>query len=134
MSKHNYSQYSNNKKNNNKKSQAAANLEKSYEPTAEVIEETPVTVVEEPAVVEVKMVEETVETVAVPEQTTGVIINCSRLNIREIPKPDAKIICMLDVGTELKINLAKSTREWFHICTAAGIEGFCMSKFVKAKL
>lgn len=131
MSKHNYSQYSNNKKN---KPQVAADLAKSCEPKAEVIEETPVVVVEEPTVVEVKMVEETVDTIAMPKRVVGVVANCAKLNVREKAVINADIVCILDVGTEVEINPARSSGDWLNVYTAAGVEGFCMRKFVNAKL
>lgn len=130
MAKHNYSQYSNYKK---------------YNDTTE--ETTPVTS-------EVKMEVETVETsaattsvaVETPETATvttpvltqetvvGTVVDCAKLNVRVEPSVDGGVLCVLPVKTEITINVAKSTDEWFNICTANGVEGYCMKKFVDARL
>ena len=121
MSKHNYSQYS---KNNN--FNAEEEVAEVVSTVAEVVEETPVTAV----------VEETVEVVAQPEPkiVTGVVVNCTKLNVRVNPSTTADIVCVLDANSEVKINVAKSNDEWFGVCTATGVEGYCMRKFVKASL
>lgn len=125
MSKHNYTQYSN-KKNEN-------TIEPEIDVVIEPVESVEVAdhVIETP---EITMVEETVETVTLPETVTGVITGCSKLNVRVAPVAGAEVVCVLDVNTEIKINVANSTDEWFSICTAAGIDGYCMRKFVDASL
>lgn len=125
MSKHNYTQYSN-KKNEN-------TIEPEIDVVIEPVESVEVAepVIETP---EIAMVEETVETVTLPETVTGVITGCSKLNVRVAPVAGAEVVCVLDVNTEIKINVANSTDEWFSICTAAGIDGYCMRKFVDASL
>lgn len=126
MSNHNYSQYSNKK--NNK-----PNVENPFVEAVKVTE-VPEAVIPEKAPVEVKMVEETVETVVLPKTVTGVVANCVRLNVREKAISNADIICVLDAGTEVKIDTNSDTAEWLRVCTATGIEGFCMRKFVDVKL
>ena len=128
MSKHNYTQYSNKK---NDESKTAVKQEEfiiidDLVGTAEVVEaiDTP----------EIKMVVETVETVTFPKTVSGFVSNCTKLNVRVEPAIDADVVCVLNSGTEIEINVNKSTDEWFSICTAAGIEGYCMRKFVNAKL
>ena len=87
-----------------------------------------------PQTPEVKLVEETVDTVSLPETVAGIVANCAKLNVREEPDLDAKIVCVLDVMSEIEIDVAKSTDEWFKVCTAIGVEGYCMRKFVDAYL
>ena len=125
MSKHNYTQYSN-KKNEN-------TIEPEIDVVIEPVESVEVAdhVIETP---EITMVDETVETVTLPETVTGVITGCSKLNVRVAPVAGAEVVCVLDVNTEIEINVANSTDEWFSICTAAGIDGYCMRKFVDASL
>ena len=126
MSKHNYSQYS------NKKNENVAPVAVEDEVTApEVDVETVVDTVVAP---EVKMVEETVETAAVPETVKGIVANCAKLNVRVAPNASATITCVLNAKSEIEIDMAKSTDEWFCVCTAAGTEGYCMRKFVNAYL
>lgn len=129
MSKHNYTQYSN-KKNHNDEGKTTVKQEEFL--IIDDLVETPVAeAIETP---EVKMVVETVETVTLPKTVSGFVSNCAKLNVRVQPAADADVVCVLDNGTEIEINVNNSTDEWFSICTAAGIEGYCMRKFVNAKL
>lgn len=118
MSKHNYSQYS--------KKKHADNTE-SFGISAISTDNNPI-------IPEIKMVVETVDTVVLPETVTGFVSNCSKLNVRANPDITSEVVCTLDNTTEVMIDLNKSTDEWFSICTAADVEGFCMRKFINAKL
>lgn len=126
MSKHNYSQYSNNKKKN---------------PVTTVAEDAVVTPVEH--VDEVKMevndiivtpVEETVNTVKLPKTVTGTVANCSKLNVRAEGCANGEVVCVLNVGTEVKVDVNKSNAEWLYVSTPGGVKGYCMRKFVNARL
>lgn len=116
---HNYQNYS----------AAATSVEAPVE--NEVIEE----VVEETVETEVEVetaIEETVEPV-VEEPVTkilGTVSDCSRLRVRKAANPSAPVICELDVDTKVMIDKAGSTNDFYKICTEAGIEGFCMRKFI----
>lgn len=112
MSKHNYSQYSNKKRDNS--------------PAEVKMETAPVT---KPVIMS-----EAVDTVALPKTVEGVVVNCAKLNVREEPNTEAEIVCVLDVTSEIEIDVEKSTTAWFKICTATGVEGYCMRKFVDARL
>lgn len=122
MSKHNYSQYSNKK------------------PVEHMVESVPgvakAEIVDNPIVEPATpvVVEETVETVTLPKTVHGVVANCSKLNVRENATMSSNIVCVLDAATEIEVNVARSTGDWLYICTAAGIEGYCMRKFVNANL
>ena len=111
---HNYSQYSNkNHKHNNNQNK----------PKTPVIEPAqPVTV------------KETVETAPIPETVEGVVVGCAKLNVRAEANLFSDVVCVLDASSEMTIDVNKSNREWFYICTAAGIEGYCMRKYVEAHL
>ena len=61
----------------------------------------------------------------------GIVIDCVKLNIRRYPKKESYVLCEVPVLTELRIDSDRSTDEWLSVCTAAGIEGFCMTKYVK---
>lgn len=117
MSKHNYSQYSN-KKNRDYDAKAVSPKVK--------MESSP----------EVKpvLVTETVSTVALPKTVEGVVVNCAKLNVREEPNTEAEVVCVLDVTSEIEIDINASTNSWFKICTATGVEGYCMRKYVDAHL
>lgn len=111
MSNHNYSQYSNNKKYDNFAEEVDTQIE------TETVE-----------VPEVEPVVETVETV------TGIVEGCARLNVRLAPYPTANAICTIASGAEVTINVSESTDEWFSICTASGVEGYCMKRYINASL
>lgn len=117
---HNYSQYSN-------KPKPAAPAA----PTVKM-ESAPAVVPQEP--VRPIPVQETVETVTLPKTVTGTIAGCAKLNVRSDASLFADVVCTLDVMSEIMIDVDKSTKDWLYICTATGIEGYCMRKFVDAHL
>ena len=100
-------------------------------PIEEVIEE----VIENPTEETVSALEEVIEETT--EETVieqfGFVSGCSKLNIRKAPNVNADIECVVNEGSELKIDKSKSIEGWFNICTANGAEGYCMSKFVEIK-
>ena len=61
----------------------------------------------------------------------GFVTNCKKLNVRKEPKTDSDIVCEIDYQTELMIDENESTEEFYKVFTAAGIEGFCMKKFIE---
>lgn len=124
MSRRNYSKYS--EKNNNV-------IEEVVE-TEETIEATIDEAVIENESPEIVLVEETVETVTVPEIVVGTVVGCTKLNVRENPNTAAAVLCVLDAAAEIKIDVAKSNNEWVNVLTAAGIDGYCMRKFVNVNL
>lgn len=91
----------------------------------EVVEETKEDISE--SAVEEEVVEE-----PVVETLYGIIKGCSKLNIRKKPNTSADVVCIVNEGTEVKIN-TDGVNGWYGVCTANGIEGYCMSKFVELK-
>lgn len=81
----------------------------------------------EDAYVEMPVVEEKVEE---SKPIIGVVANCSKLNVRENPYPTADVLGVINADTELIISEAESNKEFYKICTASGLEGYCMKKFV----
>ena len=124
MSKHNYSQYSNAKKYDNKPNDEAMVEHDNPIKHADFVEEVDA----------VKMVEETVKTVPIPKTINGVVANCTKLNIRKDPSVHAEILGVVNVDSEMKIDMDKSNDKWFYVSTAVGIDGYCMRDFVNAKL
>lgn len=143
MSKHNYSQYSN-KKHDGKPGVVANvmidknNAEKPVIKEKPIIEkpeaDTPVTLVEPEVKPEINLVTETVETITLPKTVEGMVVGCTKLNVRAEPSTNAEVVCVLDAMSEIEIDVNKSSNEWFKVCTATGIEGYCMRKFVDARL
>lgn len=139
MAKHNYSQYSNYKKRNDEVTEETTPVASEVKMEVETFETSAATtsVVETPetvTVTEPALVQETVETVQLPETVTGTVVDCAKLNVRVEPSIDGGVLCVLPVKADVQINVAKSTTEWFNICTANGVEGYCMKKFVDARL
>ena len=139
LSKHNYSQYSNKK---NVEGGVSAKVAKTPLVPADLVS-TPVDdeVIHVIATPEIKMevtnvepVIETVDTATLPKTVKGIVTNCARLNVRAYPSIDADVVCVLDVMSELEINTEKSTYDWLCVCTATGVDGYCMKKFVDADL
>jgi len=60
----------------------------------------------------------------------GLVSNCKKLNVREKPTVEAPVVCKIVCQTELMIDEKESTEEFYKVCTAVGIEGFCMKKFI----
>ena len=62
----------------------------------------------------------------------GIVVDCSKLNIRKEPKKDAHIVLIVDAGAELKvIDSDKHKGDWYKVITANKVHGFCMKKYVK---
>lgn len=106
----------------------------------------------ETAPVEVEAVEEAnedinVESTPVVEETKqehntspvikpviGVVSGCVKLNVREEPKIDAKVLGTINEGTEVEIDKIKpTTNNFYAVYTSTGLEGFCMKDFITVK-
>lgn len=94
----------------------AKNKEKKtvIEPETEVVIDTPV--VEEKATVYI-----------------GKIRDCDKLNVREEPTVDSKVVCKLDKFSEVQIDKSNSTRDFYKIITSTGVNGYCMKKYMSIK-
>ena len=69
----------------------------------------------------------------VREPRNGIAVDCVKLNVRKSPAEDATILAEIPVGTKVQIIDKESTKDFYHVCTATGIDGFCMKKFIKVK-
>ena len=67
----------------------------------------------------------------VREPRNGVVVDCVKLNVRKSPAADATILAEIPVGTKVQIIDKESTKDFYHVWTATGIDGFCMKKFIK---
>lgn len=61
---------------------------------------------------------------------TGVVTDCLKLNLREEADPDANVVTVIPALAEVVIDMEASTDSFYKVCTAAGIEGFCMRKYI----
>ena len=78
------------------------------------------------------------EIIAEPEPTIepeirkiGKVNGCKKLNVRNLPNQDAKILTELVEGSEVMIDEAGSTATYYKVCTEYGIDGYCVKKFIK---
>lgn len=69
----------------------------------------------------------------VAETISGVVSGCEKLNMREDSNKESKIITVLTKDAEVKVNLTESTEDFYKVCTASGLEGYCMKKFIVVK-
>ena len=65
-----------------------------------------------------------------PKPLTGKVTGCAKLNVRESANAKANVLAVINEGSEVVINRIKSTVDFYAVCTAAGIEGYCMKKFI----
>ena len=82
---------------------------------------------------EVEEVEETEEIDEVEEEDTtvvGTVTDCQKLNIRAKADIKAEVVCQVSEKAVLLIDTDESTDEWYKVYTEAGMEGFCMKKYV----
>lgn len=114
MSKKDYTKFSNNKVVNNKSEEIQNGVQDVEVKIEEMVNETIEEVVEENR-----------------KNILGVVVDCDKLNIRKGPSINTDIVCMIDASTNLIVDYESSTDEFYKICTYAGIEGYCMKKFVK---
>ena len=63
----------------------------------------------------------------------SVVTDFLKLNIREKPSKDSRVVTVVTCLDELEIDMGDSNDDWYAVCTAAGIEGFCMKKFVAVR-
>lgn len=61
---------------------------------------------------------------------SGVVTDCLKLNVRKESNTDADIVAVIDLLTEVMIDMDDSSDEFYKICTADGVEGFCMKKYI----
>ncbi len=62
--------------------------------------------------------------------TAGIVTDCLKLNLRERPDSDAAVLAVIPALTEVAVDMEASTDSFYKVCTAAGIEGFCMRKYI----
>ena len=64
------------------------------------------------------------------EPLVGIVIDCKNLNIREQPDGDADILGTIPADSEVLIDESDSTSEFYKVCAASGLEGFCMKMYI----
>ena len=81
-------------------------------------------------------VDEKVEAVVnepTPETTKiGIVVDCSRLNVRKSPNLKADVLCEIKTSVEVTI-LSESKKDFYKVVLKDGTEGYCMKKHIKIK-
>lgn len=67
------------------------------------------------------------------EEIIGIVTDCRLLNVRKEANTDSPIICVIPALSEVMIDPTESTDEFYKVCTAAGVEGFCAKKYIVIK-
>lgn len=63
----------------------------------------------------------------------GIVVGCFNLNVRTGPRKDFDVICAIPSESEVEIDESESFEDFYKICTASGVEGFCMKKFIEVR-
>lgn len=66
----------------------------------------------------------------ISEPIEGFVSGCEKLNVREEPKKDADIVCVIEKDASVIIDVDDSTDSFYKVCTEAGAEGYCMKNFI----
>lgn len=88
---------------------------------------------EDPVLVDSVEIAEDTRVEEAVEEIIGVVTDCLRLNIRKEPDKDSEVAAIVNCLDEVKIDPETSTDEWYAVCTVAGIEGFCMKKYIAVR-
>ena len=78
----------------------------------------------------VDSVEETANPVTVETTIYGLVFNCEKLNVREMPSKESNVLKVINKECKVKIDLSESSDEWVKVITS-DVEGFCMREFIK---
>ena len=74
-------------------------------------------------------IETVVEETPVAEKH-GVVTDCVRLNVREAPNIESNVVCEIDCSSDMIVYEEESTEDFYKVCTATGVEGYCMKKYI----
>ena len=63
-------------------------------------------------------------------QLQGFVDNCSKLNVREKPNIDSKVLTILNKGD--KVHITSENDGWYGV-VYKGVSGFCMKEYINKK-
>lgn len=75
---------------------------------------------------------EPVEQLTESEPIEG-IVNCEKLNVRSDATIDSEPVGVINRDSKVFIYEDESTEEFYKVCTATGLEGYCMKKFISVQ-
>ncbi len=64
------------------------------------------------------------------EPLVGIVVDCNNLRVREQPDGDADVLGTIPANSEVLIDESDSTSDFYKVCAASGLEGFCMKKYI----
>lgn len=88
---------------------------------------------QEPVMNTVEPAQEVEEVTTPKKPIIGVVANCFSLNVRTGPSKDCDVLCEILSKTEVEIDESESSGDFYKICTASGVEGFCMKNFIEVR-
>lgn len=60
----------------------------------------------------------------------GVVFDCKSLPVYKRPTQESEVLCELEEGEEIELDLSFHNSRYYAVCTAAGIEGYCSRRFI----
>lgn len=57
-------------------------------------------------------------------------VNCNGLNVRAKASTESEVLAVIHQDDKVVIDNEASTDEWYAVCTAAGVNGFCMKQYI----
>lgn len=138
MSKHhNYNNYTNYNKPQvaSEPTPDAENVVATEDPqiTLEELDEMAAAVADGTLQVEPEVTVEPEEEVAPPPAPLDGVVTAAKLNVRKLPSPNGEVVVVIAQNSKVQIDTEASTAEWYKVYTTAGVEGYCMKKFITVK-
>lgn len=63
-------------------------------------------------------------------QRYGVVTDCLHLKVYASPDQDDWVVTVITALTEVVVDMDASTDDFYKICIAAGIQGYCEKKYI----
>lgn len=76
---------------------------------------------------------ETTETEPTKPESIDGVVNCTKLYVRSDATVDSDPVGIIDRDSKVFIYEDESTEEFYKVCTATGLEGYCMKKFISVQ-
>lgn len=70
---------------------------------------------------------------AVKHTVIGVVTDCMNLNVRKEASVGAEVLAVIDCLSKVTVDMDASTNDFYKVCTAAGVEGFGMKKYIAVR-
>lgn len=60
----------------------------------------------------------------------GVVTDCVKLNVRETPDPNGRILTVITALSTVTVDLEASTDTFCKVRTEGNVEGYCMKQYI----